>query len=174
MPNTNIRSFKNISGKYVSFFSKVFNFCRTKCSKAFKKKINPTKKRWTKAYRKTHGKDLAVDKIYEMPQKQTEIQKYTRENFENTRIIFFIPIYSLFICKITSNLKIYQKLKTSKLMMQSSTSEKVTTLPNAWLKALKCKRYWTKKKSRKAFTLFLCLKVIFIIYFYRFRKFYQS
>ena len=45
--------------------SKIFRFCRSKCRKAFFKKKNPLRTKWTKAYRESHGKEMAMDTTFE-------------------------------------------------------------------------------------------------------------
>ncbi|KZC10132.1 PREDICTED: probable ribosome biogenesis protein RLP24 [Dufourea novaeangliae] len=58
---------------------KIFKFCRSKCHAAFKKKKNPRKVKWTKAYRKTVGKELAVDPAFEFERRRNIPIKYNRE-----------------------------------------------------------------------------------------------
>ena len=51
---------------------KMFRFCRSKCHRAFKAKKNPRKIRWTKAYRKTHGKELVTQAMEKLDKIRTE------------------------------------------------------------------------------------------------------
>uniref|UniRef100_A0A7S3L6X6 TRASH domain-containing protein n=1 Tax=Amphora coffeiformis TaxID=265554 RepID=A0A7S3L6X6_9STRA len=59
--------------------SKQFRFCRSKCSRAFHKKRNPRKVAWTKTYRKTRGKEMAVDSTFEFEKRRNRPLKYNRE-----------------------------------------------------------------------------------------------
>ncbi|XP_058129767.1 probable ribosome biogenesis protein RLP24 [Anopheles ziemanni] len=63
---------------------KVFRFCRPKCRREFNKKKNPRKLRWTKAYRKTHGKELTVDPSFEFEKRRNVPVKYDRELWNKT------------------------------------------------------------------------------------------
>ncbi|CAI5931483.1 unnamed protein product [Closterium sp. NIES-64] len=56
----------------------VFRFCRSKCHRNFKLKRNPRKVRWTKAYRRLHGKDLASDTAFEMERLRNRPERYNR------------------------------------------------------------------------------------------------
>ena len=63
---------------------KIFRFCRSKCHKAFKKKRNPRKTKWTKAFRKTAGKELTVDPALEFEKRRNVPVKYNRELWKST------------------------------------------------------------------------------------------
>ncbi|XP_062517062.1 probable ribosome biogenesis protein RLP24 [Corticium candelabrum] len=64
---------------------KIFRFCRSKCHKAFKKKRNPRKVRWTKAHRKTHLKEMKADSCLEFEMKRNVPIKYSRELWTKTK-----------------------------------------------------------------------------------------
>lgn len=68
----------------------VFPFCRSKCNKAFKRKWNPRKTRWTKAYRLFHNKEVHGVEGFE--KKREEIKRYNREVVVDT--IKAIPVIS--------------------------------------------------------------------------------
>ena len=59
--------------------SKQFRFCRSKCHRNFNKKRNPRKVAWTKAYRKTRGKEMAVDRTFEFEKRRNRPVKYDRD-----------------------------------------------------------------------------------------------
>ena len=64
--------------------AKMFRFCRGKCLRSFKAKRNPRKVRWTKAYRKTHGKEITVDPVLEFEKHKDEAIRYNRDLWVET------------------------------------------------------------------------------------------
>mmetsp|Transcript_46042 Transcript_46042/g.92058 ORF Transcript_46042/g.92058 Transcript_46042/m.92058 type:complete len:157 (-) Transcript_46042:73-543(-) len=61
-----------------------FRFCRSKCHKNFKMKKNPRKTRWTKAFRKTAGKEMVLDSTFEFEKRRNRPQRYDREKMAIT------------------------------------------------------------------------------------------
>ncbi|PHT63380.1 putative ribosome biogenesis protein RLP24, partial [Capsicum annuum] len=62
----------------------IFRFCRSKCHKNLKMKRNPRKLKWTKAYRRLHGKDMIQDSTFEFERKRNRPERYDRNVTENT------------------------------------------------------------------------------------------
>lgn len=62
----------------------MFKFCQSKCHNNFKHKCNPRRKRWTKAFRKSHGKELAIDATFEFEKRRNVPVKYSRELWNKT------------------------------------------------------------------------------------------
>ncbi|XP_060967642.1 probable ribosome biogenesis protein RLP24 isoform X2 [Cannabis sativa] len=69
--------------QYVRNDAKIFRFCRSKCHKNFKMKRNPRKVKWTKAYRRLHGKDMTQDATFEFERKRNRPERYNRTTVEN-------------------------------------------------------------------------------------------
>lgn len=64
--------------------AKEFRFCRSKCHKAFKQRRNPRKLKWTKAFRKSAGKELAVDSTLTFAQRRNVPVRYNRDLVQTT------------------------------------------------------------------------------------------
>ncbi|KAI4356371.1 hypothetical protein L6164_000400 [Bauhinia variegata] len=69
--------------QFVRNDAKIFRFCRSKCHKNFKMKRNPRKVKWTKAYRRLHGKDMTQDTTFEFERKRNRPERYDRNVVEN-------------------------------------------------------------------------------------------
>jgi len=59
--------------------ARVFRFCRSKCHKNFKMKRNPRKLAWTKAFRKSSGKEMTVDSTLTFAARRNVPVRYNRE-----------------------------------------------------------------------------------------------
>ncbi|XP_004487524.1 probable ribosome biogenesis protein RLP24 [Cicer arietinum] len=69
--------------QFVRNDAKIFRFCRSKCHKNFKMKRNPRKVKWTKAYRRVHGKDMTQDSTFEFERKRNRPERYDRNLADN-------------------------------------------------------------------------------------------
>ncbi|KAL2074787.1 hypothetical protein VTL71DRAFT_8566 [Oculimacula yallundae] len=59
--------------------ARLFRFCRSKCHKNFKMKRNPRKLKWTKAFRKSAGKEMVVDSTLTFAARRNVPVRYNRE-----------------------------------------------------------------------------------------------
>jgi len=100
----------------------IFKFCRSKCHAAFKKKKNPRKVKWTKAYRKTVGKELAVDPSFEFEKRRNVPIKYNRELWSKT-VEAMKKVET--IKKRRQNLHIMQRLRKGKELEQEKDIKEV-------------------------------------------------
>lgn len=64
--------------------AKEFRFCRSKCHKNFKQRRNPRKLKWTKAFRKAAGKELAVDTTLTFAKRRNVPVRYNRDLVQTT------------------------------------------------------------------------------------------
>ncbi|KAF8654215.1 hypothetical protein AX16_003741 [Volvariella volvacea WC 439] len=64
--------------------AKVFRFCTSKCHKNFKMKRNPRKVRWTKAFRKAHGKEMTIDSTIDFEKRRNIPVRYDRDLVQTT------------------------------------------------------------------------------------------
>lgn len=63
---------------------KTFRFCRPKCHKHFKMKHNPKKLKWTKASRKSRGKEMTIDSTFDFEKRRNIPTRYDRNLWINT------------------------------------------------------------------------------------------
>ncbi|KAI9874263.1 MAG: ATPase-activating ribosome biosynthesis protein [Pleopsidium flavum] len=59
--------------------ARLFRFCRSKCHKNFKMKRNPRKLKWTKAFRKSAGKEMVVDTTLTFAARRNVPVRYNRD-----------------------------------------------------------------------------------------------
>uniref|UniRef100_A0A8C4QNX5 Probable ribosome biogenesis protein RLP24 n=1 Tax=Eptatretus burgeri TaxID=7764 RepID=A0A8C4QNX5_EPTBU len=77
---------KHRDGTHWCMSEEIFRFCRSKCHKNFKRKRNPRRSRWTKAFRKAHAKELTVDTCFEFEKRRNIPIKYDRALWKDTEI----------------------------------------------------------------------------------------
>ncbi|KAL9272507.1 putative ribosome biogenesis protein RLP24 [Drosera capensis] len=70
--------------QFVRNDAQIFRFCRSKCHKNFKMKRNPRKVKWTKVYRRLHGKDMTKDTTFEFERKRNRPERYDRNLTHDT------------------------------------------------------------------------------------------
>ncbi|KAG4979936.1 hypothetical protein JHK85_033894 [Glycine max] len=91
----------------------------SKCHKNFKMKRNPRKVKWTKAYRRVHGKDMTQDSTFEFERKRNRPERYDRNLAEN--VLKAIPkIDKIRVTREEKHHKNRMKGKKQKLQMEAA------------------------------------------------------
>ncbi|KAL1143824.1 hypothetical protein V6Z11_A11G186500 [Gossypium hirsutum] len=101
---------------------RIFHFCRSKCHKNFKMKRNPRKVKWTKAYRRLHGKDMTQDSTFEFERKRNRPERYDRNLAENT-LKAIKKIDKIRLDRASDHIK--NKLKTGKVQRQKEARKQL-------------------------------------------------
>lgn len=65
--------------------AKILRFCCSKCHTNFEMK-NPCRVKWTKAYRRLHGKDMTQDLTFEFDRKHNGPERYDRNVTEYSEV----------------------------------------------------------------------------------------
>ncbi|TYH87365.1 hypothetical protein ES332_D01G112000v1 [Gossypium tomentosum] len=108
--------------QFVRNDAKIFRFCRSKCHKNFKMKRNPRKVKWTKAYRRLHGKDMTQDSTFEFERKRNRPERYDRNLAENT-LKAIKKIDKIRSDRASDHIK--NRLKTSKVQRQKEARKQL-------------------------------------------------
>jgi large subunit ribosomal protein L24e len=64
--------------------SKIFRYCSKKCRNLFRKKVNPRRLKWSKHFRRTHGRELNIDSTFDFEKQRNTPIKYDRELYSAT------------------------------------------------------------------------------------------
>ncbi|EZG87442.1 putative 60S ribosomal protein L24 [Gregarina niphandrodes] len=70
--------------KFVRNDGSEFVFCQSKCKRHFSARHSPRKSKWTKAHRKTAGKEMLYDSIFNFEKRRNAPVKYNREIYVKT------------------------------------------------------------------------------------------
>ncbi|TYI71470.1 hypothetical protein E1A91_D08G297500v1 [Gossypium mustelinum] len=108
--------------QFVRNDAKIFRFCRSKCHKNFKMKRNPRKVKWTKAYRRLHGKDMTQDSTFEFERKRNRPERYDRNLAENT-LKAIKKIDKIISDRASDHIK--NRLKTGKVQRQKEARKQL-------------------------------------------------
>jgi len=64
--------------------SKIFRYCSKKCRNLFRKKVNPRRLKWSKHFRRAHGRELNIDSTFDFEKQRNTPIKYDRELYSAT------------------------------------------------------------------------------------------